>query len=233
MSWGEVLATEQNNVQYACAQSCLTLCGPIDSNPSDSSVYGISQARRLEWVATSYSRESARPRDQTTPLCLLHWQSNSSPLAPIAKSIQYNSVWFSCPVLSNYFWLHGLQHARLLCPSSTPRVSSNLCPSSPPTILSSVVHLSSCLQSFPATRSFPMSQFFKSGGQTGASASASVLPMNIQDWLPWGLSGLTSLLSKWFSTIFCNTTVQKHQFLGTQPSLWSNSHIHTWLLEKP
>ena len=82
--------------------------------------------------------------------------------------------------------------------------------------------------------SFQMSQFFTSGGQhLGASTSASVLPMNIQDWFPLGWTGLISLQSKGFSRVFSNTTVQKHQFFGTQPSLWSNSHIHTWLLEKP
>ena len=87
---------------------------------------------------------------------------------------------------------------------------------------------------FPSIRSFPMSQFFTSGGQSiGASASASVLPMNTQDWFPLGWTGLISLQSKGLSRVFYNTTVQKHQFLSSQPSLWSNSHIHMWLLEKP
>ena len=91
-----------------------------------------------------------------------------------------------------------------------------------------------CPQSFPASGSFPMSQFFASGGQTiGASASASVLPMNIQDWFPLGLAGLISLQSKGLSRVFSNTIVWKHQFFGAQLSLWSNSHIHTWLLKKP
>ena len=102
-----------------------------------------------------------------------------------------------------------------------------------PTISSSVIPFSSCLQSFPASGSFPMSQFFASGGQSiGALASASVLPMNIQDWFPLGLTGWISLLSKGLSRVFSNTTIQKHQFFGTQLSLWSNSHIHTWLLGK-
>ena len=102
------------------------------------------------------------------------------------------------------------------------------------TISSSVIHFSSCLQSFLASVSFPMSQLFASGGQRfGASASALVLLMNIQDWFPLGLTSLTSLLSKGLSRVFSSTTVQKHQFFGTQPSWWSNSHIHTWLLEKP
>ena len=97
-----------------------------------------------------------------------------------------------------------------------------------------VVPFSSCLQSFPASASFTVSQFFASDGQSiGVSASASVLPMNIQDWFPWGLTGWISLQSKGLSRVFSNTTVQKHQCFDTQLSLWSNSHIHTWLLEKP
>jgi len=103
-----------------------------------------------------------------------------------------------------------------------------------PTISSSVVPFSSPLQSFPASGSFPMSQFFASVGQSiGTSASASVLPMNIQDWFPLGLPSLISLQSKGLSRVFSNTTVQKLQFVSAQPSLWSNSHFHTWLLEKP
>ena len=131
---------------------------------------------------------------------------------------------------------HGLQHARLPCPSPTPRACSNSCPSSwwcHPTISSSVVPFSSCLQSFPASGSFPMSQFFTSGDQrTWASALASILPINIQDWSPLGWTGLI-LQPKGLSRIFSNTTVQKHQFFGAQPSSQSNSHIHTWLPEKP
>ena len=95
-------------------------------------------------------------------------------------------------------------------------------------------HLILCPQSFPASGSFPMSWLFVSGGWSiGTSASASVLPMNIQDWFPLGLAGLLSWLSKGLSRVFSSTTIQKHQFLSTQPSLCSNSHIHTWLLEKP
>ena len=132
---------------------------------------------------------------------------------------------------------HGLQHARSPCPSPTPRVYSNSCPLSwwcHPTISSSVVPFSSHLQSFPASGSFKMSQFFTSGGQSiGVSVSASVLPMNIQGWFPLGWTGLISLLSKGLPKVFSNTTVQKHQFFGAQLSSQSNSHIHTWLLEKP
>ena len=125
---------------------------------------------------------------------------------------------------------HELQHARLPCPSPTPGAYSNSCPSSrwcQPTFSSSVGPFSSRLQSFPASGSFQMSQFFTSGGQSiGASALASVLPMNIQDWFPLGLTGLISLLSKGLSRVFSSTTVWKHQIFGAQPSLWSNSLVH-------
>ena len=144
---------------------------------------------------------------------------------------------FSNSVMSDSLWPHWLQHTRSPCPSLNPRVYSNSCPLNHwyhLTISSSVIPFSSCLQSFPASGSFPMSWFFTSGSQSvGASASASVLPMNIQDWFPLGLTGLITLQSKGFSRVFSNTTVQKHQFFSAQPSLWSNSHIHTWLLEKP
>ena len=124
-------------------------------------------------------------------------------------------------------------HTRPPCPSPTLGAYSNSCPSRQwchPTISSSVVPFSSCLQSFPALGSFQMSQFFTSGGQTtGVSASTLVLPMNIQDWSPLGWTGWISLQSKGLSRVFSNTTVQKHQFLSTQLSLQSNSHIHKWL----
>ena len=144
---------------------------------------------------------------------------------------------FSCSFMSNSLWLHGLQHTRLTCPSPTPRACSNLCLSSQwchPTTSCSVVPFSSCLQPFPASGSFPMSQFFTSGGKSiGASASVSVLSMNILDWSPLGWTGWISWQSKGLSRVLSNTTVQKHQFFGAQLSLWSNPHIHTWLLEKP
>ena len=117
-------------------------------------------------------------------------------------------VQFSCSVMSYSLRPHGLQHARLTCPSQAPGACSNSCPSSRwynPTILCFVVPFSSCLQSFPASGSFPVSQFFTSGGQSiGASPSASVLPMNIQDWFPLGLNGLMSLQSKGLSRVFSN-----------------------------
>ena len=130
------------------------------------------------------------------------------------------SVHFSHPVMSDSLWPHGLQHTRLPCPSPTPRACSNSHPSSQwchPTISSSVVPFSSYLQSFPASGSFPMSQFFASGGQSiGASASASVLLMNIQDWFTLEWSDWISLQSKGLSRGFSNTTVLKHQFFSAQ-----------------
>ena len=123
------------------------------------------------------------------------------------------------------------------CPSPSPRACSNSCPLSQwchPTVLSSVIPFSSCLQSFPASGSSQMSQFFMSGGQSiGVSTLASVLPVNIQDWFHLGLTDWISLQSKGFSRVFSNTTVQKHQFFSAQPSLWSNCHIRTALLNKP
>ena len=123
---------------------------------------------------------------------------------------------FSCSVMSDSLWPHGLQHARLPCPSLSPRVCSNSCPLSRwrhPIISSSVLPFSSCPQSFPASRFFPMSQLFVLVGRSiRASASASVLPVNIWGWFPLGLTGLISLQSKGLSRVFSNTTVQKHQF---------------------
>ena len=127
--------------------------------------------------------------------------------------------------MSNSLWLHSLQHARPSCLSLSPRVCSNSCPLSQwyqPTILSSVAPLSSCPQSFPASRAFPMSQFFASGGQIiGVLTSASVLPMNIWSWFPLGLTGLISLLSKVLSRVFSSTAVRKHQILLYGPTLTS------------
>ena len=129
---------------------------------------------------------------------------------------------FSPLVMSDSLWPHGLQHARPFCPSPTPGVYSNSCPLSwwcHPTISSSVIPFSSCLQSFPESGSFQMSQFFTSGGQSiGVSDATSVLPMNIQDWFPLGWTGWI-LQSKGLSRVFSNTTVQKHQCFGSQLSL--------------
>ena len=146
------------------------------------------------------------------------------------------SVQFSRSVMSDSLRPHGLQHARPPTPSPTPVVYSNSCPLSQwchPTVSSSVVPFSH-LQSFPPSGSFQMSQFFASGGQSiGVSASASVLPKNIEDWFPLGWTGWISLQSKGLSRVFSNTTVQTHQFFGAQLSSQSNSHIYMWLLEKP
>ena len=137
--------------------------------------------------------------------------------------------------MSNFLWPHGLQQPKLLCPPLSPGVHSNsrsLSRWCHPTISSSVVPLLLCLQSFPASGSFPKSWTFPSGGQsTGASASASVFPVDIQGCFPLGLTALISLQSKGLARIFSSTTVQKHWFFGVQPSLWSNSHICTWVLD--
>ena len=142
---------------------------------------------------------------------------------------------FSCSVMSDYLWPHGLQHARLPCPSPPLRLCSHSCPMSQwchPTISSSIVPFSSWLQSFPASGSFLMSWLFISDGQSiRTSASAPVLPMNIQSWFPLGL---ISLQSKGLSRVFFSTTIWKHQFFSTQPSLWSNSHINNpWMQMTP
>ena len=150
------------------------------------------------------------------------------------SSVQFSQ--FSHSVVSDTLRPHESQHARLPCLSPTPRVHSISCSSSQcchPTISFSVIPFSSCLQSFPASGSFLVSLFFTSGGQsTEVSASASILPTNIQDWFPLGLTGWISLQSKGLSRVFSNTTVQMHQFFGTQTSLWSSFNIHNWLLEK-
>ena len=147
----------------------------------------------------------------------------------------HNSVQFSCSVVSNSLRPHELQHARPPCPSPTPGVHSNSHPLSRwchPAISSYVVPFSSCPQSIPASESFPVSQLFAWGGQsTGVSALASFLPKNTQGWSPLEWTGWISLQFKGLSRGFSNTTVQKHQFFGTQLSSHSNSHIHTWLQE--
>ena len=167
----------------------------------------------------------------------IHWKTSLNKDFELQVKLYISSVHFSCSVMSDSLWPHGLQHSRFPYPTPTPGACSNSCALSRwchPTISSSVIHFSSRLQSFPASASFPMSQFFPSGGHSiGISASISVFPMDIQDWFPLGLTGWISLLSKGLSRVFSNTTVQKHQFCGAQPSLWSNSHIHIWILEKP
>ena len=154
---------------------------------------------------------------------LLNCSKKIKPIFKNEVSIKQSFKWISsvtqlCLTLRS----HGLQHTRPPCPSPTPRACSNSYPSGRwchPTISSSVVPVSSSLQSCPASGSFPLSQFFTSGGQSiGASASASFLPMNIQDWIPLGWTGWISLQSKGLSRVFSNTTVQKHRFFSTQLS---------------
>ena len=153
-------------------------------------------------------------------------------LLSILYSVQFSSVVQLCLTLC-----HPIQHARPPCSSPSPGVHSDSRSSSPwshPAISSSVIPFSSCPQSFPASESFSMSQLFTWGGQsTRVSASASFLPKKSQGWSPSEWTGWISLQSKGLSGVFSNTTVQKHQFFGAQPSSQSNSHIHTWLLEKP
>ena len=149
------------------------------------------------------------------------------------RSVQFSSVAQSCPTLCdpmNRSTPGFPVHHQL--PDITKLISiESVCH---PAISSSVVPFSSCPQSLPASESFPMTQLFAWGGQSiGVSAWASVLPINTQDWSPLGWTGWISLQSKWPSRVFSNTTVQKHQFFGAQPSSKSNSHIHTWPLEKP
>ena len=148
-------------------------------------------------------------------------------------SVQFSPVAQSCPTLCNPMnrSTPGLPVHHQLPVHSDSRPSSQWCH---PAISSSVVPFSSCPQSFPASGSFPMSQVFTSGGQKiGVSASESVLPMSIQDWFPLGWTDWISFQCKGLLRVFSNTTVQKHPVFGAQLSLWSNSHIHTWLLEKP
>ena len=162
---------------------------------------------------------------------LLYIDLESCKLSELIYSVQ-----FSRSVVSDSLQPHELQHARPPCPSPMPGVHPNPCPLCRwchPTISSSVVAFSTCLQSFSASGSFLMSQFFTSGWHNiGTLTSASVLLISIQGWVPLGFTGLISLLSKRFLRVFSNITIQKHQFFGTQSSLWSNSHFCIWLLEK-
>ena len=168
--------------------------------------------QRMLWWETTIIKASIKEGNNLPPFLVkeIYWTLRNF------NTIQsLNRVRLLCP--------HELQHARSPCPSPTPGVYPNLCPLSQwwhPTISSSVVPFSSCPQSFPASGSFKMSQLFPSGGQSiGVSASASVLPMNTQDWSFLGWTGWISLLSKGLSRVFSNTTVQKHQFFGPQLSL--------------
>ena len=182
-------------------------------------VHGITESDMTEWLTLSLHSLF------TTDICV--GQKVRSSLNALFRSDQIRS---DHSVVSDSLWPHESQHARPPCPSPTPRVHSDPRPSSQqchPAISSSVVPCSSCPQSLPASESFPISQLFAWGGQsTGISALASFLPKKSQGWSPSEWTG-------WISRVFSNTTVQKHQFFGAQPSSQSNSHIHTWPLEKP
>ena len=184
--------------------------------------------RILEWVAFLTQESNQGLLHCRRILYQLSYQGSLPSKCPIninSLFFPFSYFQFSCSVVSNSLQLHGLQHPRLPCPSPIPRICSNSCPSSwwcHPIISSSVIPFSSCLQSFPASESFLMSQFFASGGQS-IEASASVLPMNIQEWFPLGLTGLISQF-KGLSRVFSSTTVEKHQFFSAQLSLWSNSY---------
>ena len=187
--------------------------------------------------------------DSNQSISILSWKENQTSDSPVITTWSgsaritshpastfrpISSVQFSRSVMSDSLQPHGPQHARLPCPSPTPGAYSNSCPSNQwchPTISSSVILFSSHLQSFPASGSFPMNQFFTSGGQSiGVSVSAWVLPVNIQDWFPLGWTGWISLQSKRLKSLL-QCLSSKDQFFSAQLSLESNSHIHTWLLE--
>ena len=176
----------------------------MDCSSLGSSVHGIISARILEWIAIFSSGELPNPEIKTSFLHLHHCQMDSLPLSHLGSLFCFIFK-LSCSVLSDSMRPHGLQHARPPCPSPTPGVYSNSCPSSQwchPTISSSVILFSSHLQSFPASGSFPLSQFFTSGGQRiGGSASTSVPSMSIQDWSPLGWTGWISFQSKGLSSL--------------------------------
>ena len=188
----------------------------MDCSLTGSSVHGIFQARILEWVAISFSRGSSRPRDQTQVSRIVG--SHFTAWATREVQVRSNSVtsWTATCQASLSF---TVSQSLLKLISIGSVMPSTLC------------HPFSCPQSF-SVQSFPMSQLFTSGGQS-FGASASVLPVNIQDWFHLGLTGLISLLSKGFFRVFSKASIRKHQFFSSQPSLWSSSHIHTQLLEKP
>ena len=206
----------------------------LTTGPSDVSESSQLQKRSKGGVCAS-RQKSPKPRH--------HIMEKTGKLVPYNlketgiygdKFILTTLLLFSPSVVSNSLWLHGLQHTRLPCPSLSPRVCSESYPLSQWYHPTSSYSVASYAQSFPASVSFPMNQLFRSDGQSiVALPSTSVLPMNIQGWFPLGLTGLISLLSKELSRVFSSTTVWKHQFFSSQPSLWSHSHICTWPLEKP
>ena len=184
-------------------------------------------------VSADTSKSGSYPPSHSWAGCPI--QSLSCRVIKAPRQNKFSSVRFSRSVVSNSLKYHGLQHTRPPCSSPTPGVFSNSCPFNRwchPTISSSVIPFPSCLQSFPASGSFQMSQFFTLDGQsTGVSAATSTLPKNIQDLFPLGWTGWISLQSKGLSRVFSNNAVQKHQFFGAQLSFWSNSHIYSRLWE--
>ena len=197
----------------------------MDCSPQAPLSMGFSRQEHSSGLPIPFSRRSSQSRG---------WTQVSSIAGSFFTIWATSSVQFSCSVVSDSLWPHEPQHARPPCPSPTLGVYPNSCPLSRwyhPVISSSVVPFSSCLQSFPTSGSFQMSQLFTSGGQNiGVSASTSVLPMNTQDWSPLGWTGCISLQSKGLSRVFSNTTVQKHQFFGAQLSLsihdyWKNNSV--------
>ena len=200
-------------MHFACHFSCVLLCNSMRFS------------RREYWSGLPCPSPGDLPNPGTESVSL-------APSALAGEFFTASTIWetcyalsvqFSSIVVSNSLRHHELQHARPPCPSPTPRAYPNSCPLSwwcLPTTSSSVVPFSSCPQTFPASGSFQMSQLFPSGGQSiGASASTSVLTMNIQDWFPLGWTGWIYLQSKGLSRVFSNTTLQKHQFFGIQLSL--------------
>ena len=184
----------------------------MDHSVPSSVDHKIHQARILEFLPLPSPGIFPIQESNIYLLCLQHWPTVSLPLVPFGKPLwsQFSSGQFCRSVMSDSLWPHGLQHARLPCPSPTPGTYSSSCPLSQwchPTISSSVIPFSSCLQSFPTSGSFQMNQLFALGGQS-IGVSASVLPKSIQDWFLLGWTGWISLQSKGLSRVFFNTTVQ-------------------------
>ena len=208
------------------AQSCLILCDPMDCSLPGSSVHGIFQARVLEWVAISFSRGSSRPRDRTqvSIVGFTLWATREVTalitvvVVQLLSQVQlFVTLWMAACQASLSFMISQSLLKFMTIESVMPSNHLFLC--RPLLLLPSI---------FPRSGTFPVSHLFASGGES-IGASASVLSVNIWGWFPLGLTGLVSLLSKGLSRVFSSTAILKHQFFGAQPSLWSTSHIHTWL----
>ena len=221
----------------------LILCCPLllpSSISPNIRVFWNESALHIRWPkywSFSFNISSSNEHPEPVPL-RMNWLDLIATQGTLKSLLQqHSSVQFSRSVVANSWRPHESQRTRPPCPSPTPGVYSNSCASNQwcnPAISSSVIPFSSCLQSLPTSWSFQTNQLFASGGPSiGVSASTSVLPMNTQNRFPLGWTSWISLQSKGLSRVFSNTTVQKHQFFGAQPSLQSNSHIHTWPLEKP